>query len=445
MKLETHIVENPGNTPEKEQQPPLSSTGLRVLLLAFDCHPTLPSLPIIAYKTCRELARYTEATVVTRTYAEKFKVEGAVTDVLNLDHIKQPLDWIGDRLRGGGNLGWTTKTALTYPTYIAFERMVWKKYRAAIRAGDYDLIVRISPMSPTLPSPIAKWSPIPVVIGPINGGLGFPVRNQESIRKEREWFMPLRNAVRHMPYYQSSYKNAAAILTGFHHTVKQLPAGLDEKIINFPEIGFDSSIFYPAETMPNSKQIRFIFVGRLVPNKCTEVAIQAFADSPELQRHHLTIVGDGPERESLEKRINRHGLQHCVKLTGALDQQAIGNLLRTSHAFVFPSIRELGAGVIIEAMACGLPCIAIDFGATADLINEDRGIKVPVADHSSMQTGYQHAMESIARNPDKLPFRRDAVLAYAQDYSWDNKVANLLEVFKWVTGRRPDRPECYPY
>ena len=428
---------------DENQRPHIERTGLRTLLLAFDCHPSLPSLPIIAYNTCRELAKYTEATVVTRPYEEIVEVEGAVTDVLDIDKLKNTLDDLGEKIRGGGSLGWTTKTALTYPTYIAFERMAWKKYAPAIKRGEFDVIARISPMSPTLPSPIAKWSPIPVVIGPINGGLPFPNRSVDAIRKEREWLLPLRKAVRHLPYYHSSYKNAAAILAGFQHTKDDLPSGLDERVVNFPEIGFDPEIFYPAEEVPDAAQFRFVFVGRLVPNKCPEVAVQAFADSPALRKHHLTIIGEGPEQENLQALIDQYQLHDCVTLTGAQPQAKIGSILRASHAFIFPSVRELGAGVIIEAMACGLPCIAIDFGATADLIASGRGHKIPVADPGTMQRGYQKAMEEIARETDTLPFMRKQVISYAREYAWDYKVANLLEIFKWVTGQRTDKPECY--
>jgi glycosyltransferase involved in cell wall biosynthesis len=418
---------------------------LRALVLAFDCHPTLPSLPVVTYNVCKELARCLQVTVVSRRQDDGFSVPGAAaTDFMNVEALKRPLDGIADLLRGGRSVGWTTKTAFTYPTYLAFEYAVWRRYRQALASHQFDVVLRLSPMSPVLPSPMARWCPVPFVVGPVNGGLPFPKQVHGALAREREWLNPLRSLSRYFPYARSSYRAAAAILVGFQHTVDRLPADTRDKMIPFPEIGYDPELFYPLDPPPPSHRIRFVFVGRLVANKCADVLVEAFARNASLRQHELVLVGDGPERGLIEARIEGHRLQSCVSLVGAKSQQEVGQVLRSCHVFAFPSIRELGAGVVIEAMASGLPCVVVDSGAPGSLVDSSRGSKVPLGPRDAMADHLAEAMASLAADRQRWLALRAAALQFATAYTWQRKAENLREVLNWVTGRQPVKPNFYP-
>ncbi|MGI9240383.1 MAG: glycosyltransferase family 4 protein [Verrucomicrobiales bacterium] len=421
-----------------------SPRQLKLLVLAFDCHPTLPSLPVIAFKMCRELGELAEVTVVSRKQDDHFEIRGTETEFINIEAIKKPLDAVADVLRGGRSVGWTTKTAFTYPSYLAFERAVWKRYKTALRAGEYDAVLRISPMSPILVSPMAKWCPVPFIVGPVNGGLPFPKEVMYAQKKEREWLNPLRKFHRHLPYAQSSYNSSDAILAGFQHTIDGLPESSLHKVINFPEIGYDPSLFHPAATMPPTGRLRFVFVGRLVPGKAADSLIEAFAHSEALRQHQLTIVGEGPDRKLMEGLIREHSLEGCVELVGAKSQAEVGEILRNSHVFAFPSIRELGAGVVIEAMGSGLPCIAFDSGAQACLVGSDRGVPVELVPRDKMPPLLAAAMLRYIEEPGLLEQHRRRALAYASGYTWRHKAENILETIRWTIGETTEKPEFYP-
>ncbi|NJM75162.1 MAG: glycosyltransferase [Acaryochloridaceae cyanobacterium RU_4_10] len=165
-----------------------------------------------------------------------------------------------------------------------------------------------------------------------------------------------------------------------------------------------------------------------------EVVVRAFANSPILQNHKLQIIGEGPEREVLEKIIAEHHLENCTELVGKVDQARVGELMKQANIFAFPSIRELGAGVVLEAMACGMACVVVDYGGPATLIGQGRGIKVPMADLGNLVISFQHALEELVVNP--LLVEKLALAAHnhaLKYYSWPAKAQKTLEVYSWIT------------
>lgn len=98
-------------------------------------------------------------------------------------------------------------------------------------------------------------------------------------------------------------------------------------------------------------------VSRIAKEKHLELAIDAIARVCDA---HLAIVGDGPDRVALEARAAALGVRDRVHFTGALDPAAVPDLYAASDAFVFPSPTETQGLVLAEAMAAGLPIVAVD-------------------------------------------------------------------------------------
>lgn len=417
---------------------------MRVLLVAEDCNPNRDSTPAVAYRAIKAIADHAEVTLVT-PIKNQVDIEPAggcgKAKVVYIDNsrVHKPLYAFATWLRK--HLGWTSYVAIAYLFEQAFEWGVWKRFKSELRAGDFDVVHRITPMSPTIPSPLAKWCPVPFVIGPINGGLAWPKDFETERRREREWMTYVRGAYRFLPYHRATFRKASAILAGFDHTIADLPEDARDKAIDFPEVGIDPEIFSVPPERANKDQLTFIFVGRLVPIKCADVLIDAFAASPTLRRHRLLIVGDGPERARLEELVRANGLESCVEFTGWRSYAEVGDLMRASDVFAFPSIHELGAGVVIEALACGLPCVVAGHGAPGHLV-KGIGTVVPIAPKPQMTHQFMVAMETLATDHD---LRREwAELASARalsQFSWDAKARKTLEIYEWVLGKREAKPD----
>lgn len=120
--------------------------------------------------------------------------------------------------------------------------------------------------------------------------------------------------------------------------------------------------------------------GRMDPIKGLPILLEAH-HRLLLQGERLTLllVGDGPQREVLERECQQRGIQHAVVFTGFRGD--IPNLLATADLYVFPSFTEGLPNSLLEAMASGLPIVASDIAGCRDLISHgEQGLLVPAGD-----------------------------------------------------------------
>ena len=97
----------------------------------------------------------------------------------------------------------------------------------------------------------------------------------------------------------------------------------------------------------------------------------------------FALVGDGPERDHLQRRIGELGLRDAVHLLGT--RYDVPAILARSSAFCLPSRAEGLSNAIMEAMAAALPVVATDAGGNAELVRHgSTGFVVPIGDAASM-------------------------------------------------------------
>src|SRR6185437_4333600 len=125
-----------------------------------------------------------------------------------------------------------------------FEWYAWRQLRRRLLAGEFDVVLRLVPMSPSMPSPFAYFlrkGPVPFVIGPLNGGLPWPP-GFTQLENQKEWISKLRNAYRLLPFARSTYRYAAAIIAGSSQTYSEFAAPYRDKLFFVPEPGVESSL-----------------------------------------------------------------------------------------------------------------------------------------------------------------------------------------------------------
>jgi glycosyltransferase involved in cell wall biosynthesis len=413
---------------------------LRVLAIAEACNPTWSSVPLVGYNFVRALAARADVALTVCTNPRNRPPLDAdplarMVDLVYIDNewVARPLYRLGAFLRGGKGGGWTVEMASGWPSYVAFEHQVYQRFAAALRRGRFDLIHRITPLTPTYPSPLAAWTDVPMVIGPLNGGLPWPKEYPDLRHREREWLVPLRRAYRLLPYFRATYRHLAGVISGSHYTETEVPVRFKGKRYYLPENGIDPARFplAPGWSEPQGP-FTFVTVGRLVPYKGFDLIIEAMAGSAALRGCRLVVIGEGPERATLEAAAARAGLRG-VEFTGWLDQTALARVLAAAQVFAFPSLREFGGGVVLEAMTCGLVPIVVNYGGPAELAG-DIGIRLPLRPRGELVADLRAAMEGLVADPERCRKAGAAAVARVREqFVWEAKAARLVEIYRDLT------------
>ena len=150
------------------------------------------------------------------------------------------------------------------------------------------------------------------------------------------------------------------------------------------------------------KRFQVLFVGRLVERKGVTHLIEAVRRLPADLEARLVVIGDGPERQSLEAQTRAAGLEGRVEIRGRVSDAALREAYGAADVLVLPSILDArgdteGLGVVLlEAMSYGVPVVASDIGGITDIVeNEKSGLLTPPAEPELLA----RALERLARDP----------------------------------------------
>ncbi len=417
------------------------TTRLRVLLIAEMCNPTWTSVPLEGYSLARALAERPDldVTLVTHVRNRPALAGDPISSLARVHYIDnewlaRPLYRLSTLLRGGRTLSWTTDTAMAWPSYMVFEHQVYSDFRRKLQQGKFDLIHRITPLSPTMGSPLASMTEVPMILGPLNGGLPWPRDYPELRRKEHEWLVPLRGAYKYLPYYRSTYRHLAGVIAGSRHTATEVPRSFRGRRCYIAENGIDPSRLPLAATWPGpSGPFRFLTVGRLVPYKGVDLILEAMQSSAVLRGCELHVIGDGPHRSHLEELARKYQLESCVHFRGWVDHRSLSRELAAAQAFVFPSLREFGGAVVVEALASGLPSIVVEYGGPGELVTPECGILLPLLPRADLVPRLRDAMEKLASNPPLCrTLAQAAVERVRSEFTWQAKAARVVGFYHQV-------------
>ena len=169
-----------------------------------------------------------------------------------------------------------------------------------------------------------------------------------------------------------------------------------------------------------------VSVGHLIPRKGHELAIGALVSLPDAL---LFIVGEGPERGSLETMASRLGVGARVRFLGAIPHEQLREIYGAADASILASSREGWANVLLELMACGTPVIASDIPGTREVVAGPAAGRL-------MRDRSPHAIAEGVRALFAEPTDRSATRAYAERFSWDATTNGQLDILEAICAAR---------
>ncbi len=192
--------------------------------------------------------------------------------------------------------------------------------------------------------------------------------------------------------------------------VRELPHGIDE------------SVWRPPEAAPAGQTA--LFLANLEVRKGIHVLLDAFeAVAARLPEARLQVAGDGPEGETVRRRLRESPALARVELLGRVDRTQVRELMQSCDVYCLPSYGEPFGMSALEAMACARPVVATDAGGLGQLIPDGGGRKVPPGDAAALAGALAEVLGDADLRRAMGACNREAV---EERFAW-SRVADRLE------------------
>ena len=207
--------------------------------------------------------------------------------------------------------------------------------------------------------------------------------------------------------------------------IKVIPTGIDVCIFN----GEGQHILQPLhDSFPILKGKRFLFfAGRLGKEKNIPFLIDVFASlAPHYKNLMLVITGDGPAKQDLKDYAEYAGIAHSVLFTGYIERNKLQRFYRKAEVFIFASKVESQGMVVLEAMTCGTPVVAIGKMGTREVMGGDAG-GFMVDDNKDE---FAEKVQILLDNPEIRSAKAEGAKRHAESWHMEVQARKMFNLYR---------------
>ncbi|MBN1694065.1 glycosyltransferase family 4 protein [candidate division WOR-3 bacterium] len=424
---------------------------MKILISAYACNPlaTPESHPGEAWdgwNQVKQMVRFHNLTVITWQYNKE-----VLEDIVKKEKIKNMKFYY---------LELPKIFQLFKKNYFGMRIYFWlwqiSAFSLAVRLHrrfKFDVFHHVTFHNDWMPSYIGAYLGLPFMWGPLGGGqkvpgsfgkeLGLKNRLNEIARVLLQEFW------RHTPTRIIGMKKAKAVLVCNEETRKKVEK-FSNKVYDFPVNGISPEDLNPDRRpmtddrkrstedsrLKTEDSFRVLYAGRFDPIKAVPLAVRAFAkfnaDHPD---SILEIIGEGPEKGRIDREIEKSGIKKSVNLISWLPREELIKKMRKADVFIFPSLRDGGGAVVVEAMASGVPVICLDLAGPGFHIQDKWGMKIEAKNPEYVVEEMGKALEKLYLDDDlRRQMGINAQKRAEEYYLWDHLGERLQKIYEEALG-----------
>ena len=396
----------------------------KILLSAFGCNPFKGSENANGWHWSTGLLKHGfEVHTITRNINRASVEKHGPVPGLTLHYLQLPFGL--ERLYGFSQ-------ATMYLYYILWQWMAYRLAKKLNQSLGFYRAQHVSWGSIQFGSFLYRLD-VPFIFGPAGGGQHAPDAFKEyflehwSAEEKRKKISHC--LLKYNPACKQMLKQAHAVLTSNLDTQTMAESAGARNII--PTLGSVlPTSFHPPrfiERSPNIKQMKLLWVGRLMPRKGLLLTLEVMHALKRYPGMTLTIVGDGPMRTAAELKAHALGLERQVTFVGSVSFTEVVNYYASHDAFLFTSLRDTGPAQLIEAMAFNLPVVTLDLHGKGQIITAETGIKITMNTPEIMVQQLADAVVDLSNDPQRYSALSHAAYLFAKQQTWENKIKTIVE------------------
>lgn len=405
---------------------------MRILLSAYGCEPHRGSEFGIGWNWAISLASLGhDVLVLTQDTIHKKEIIAKELKSLPQEIISR-LEFIYYDFEPGGKRDSRAQT-FERGRQIIWQFLVFSIAKDLHEKEPFDLIHHITWGSIRYGSRLQNLN-TPFVYGPLGSGERAPYnlrRGYSLIGHIKDFVRDISNlAIRVDPSVQNTIKNADLIIARTSETQSLIPMKFQDKCLVRSDLGIDEKQFGAFKLRDRSAR-KFLFAGRLLHWKGLNVTISAFAKACEIcDDLTFTIVGDGPEKQKLQRIAKRLNVFDKIQFINWVPQNELMALYREHDVFLFTSLHDSGGTVLLEAFGNGMPVISLKLGGPGLLVDNNRGFLLEVKGRSWDQVVNNVADRILELHQNKNLFleKQKNAFEWSKENTWISNARETYEI-----------------
>ncbi|WGV27601.1 glycosyltransferase family 4 protein [Halotia branconii] len=388
------------------------------------------SEPGVGWNTVCELGQYHKIWVFTREDNRSY-IESKLSSspISGLEFVYVDVDLPGSKC-------WKRSLGRVHIHHYLWQIKAYLLARKLHQEIGFDLSHHITYVRYSSPSFIS-FLPIPFIWGPVGGAESAPKAFWKDFSVQGKMYEIIRNTAHKLgeydPFVRLTIQNSTLIRATTEDTAKRLRQMGAINVQVYSESGLsEEEIQQLAQRpIPDSHQIRFISMSRLLHWKGIHLGVKAFAQADLPNDTEYWILGDGPERERLQTLVEELDVSKRVKFWGRLSRSETLNKLSQSHVLIHPSLHDSGGWVCLEAMAAGCPVICLNLGGPTVQVTAETGFKIQASTPEEAVCGLAEAMTRLAQDGElRLSMGYAGQHLVAQSFNWGKKAESLAQLYE---------------
>jgi len=270
------------------------------------------------------------------------------------------------------------------------------------------------------------------VWGPVGGLETIPAEYTRQYGRKSQAIERIRRCIVRSMRFNTAFRrrcrHADLILCKTDISRKFIPEKYQKKAVLFTDVAVETQNAKPSTSVQERPDTEYIAVGRLDAWRGFDLAIESFAAAQSVKPNiHLTIVGNGPDKERLQRIIQEKKISDRITFTGKVSMETYHRLMSDADVVLNTSLKEGAVTVSFDSMAMGKPLICLDTTGYTRYFKNDYAIVIPRRTREQVIDDIKHAILRLTDRDERTSLGNKAFLA-GEQFSWEKRGEDIREI-----------------